>query len=173
MTELTAHGIPGNRRPTSLKQINLANNGLTGAIPRQLAGITSLQGLWLGGNRLTGPIPDELGDLPELRSLHLSDNEPARPWPETIANPRTGLTVHLPDSAGPDIGLSGPTYAGYGSHTAFPLGRHPPFTVSWEISQSGVAYSSGTSSWLGTYVRSGASDLSVTAPTRKALWSRP
>ena len=37
--------------------------------------MSSLGQLWLDGNELSGPIPPQLGDLPSLTSLSLSGNQ--------------------------------------------------------------------------------------------------
>ena len=53
----------------------LHENGLAGAIPEELAGMSSLTHLLLHRNELTGPIPPELGGLANLEWLSVYGNE--------------------------------------------------------------------------------------------------
>ena len=71
-------------------RVDLQENSLSGAIPRDLGNLTSLKWLFLNNlvifcqdsctatsptaNRLTGTIPPELGQLTNLESLYLTDN---------------------------------------------------------------------------------------------------
>ena len=68
------HGVEvdGQDRVVGLR---LANNGLSGPIPRELGGLASLEWLDLYGNDLAGGIPQELGGLANLRVLSLSRND--------------------------------------------------------------------------------------------------
>jgi Leucine-rich repeat (LRR) protein len=60
---------------TSLWQLSLNNNALTGSIPFQIGLLTSLHvGLGLAYNALTGSIPSQIGLLTNLRGLGLSHN---------------------------------------------------------------------------------------------------
>ena len=52
----------------------LANNNLTGEIPRELGSLTNLELLFLNNNNLTGEIPRELGSLSNLRTMALLRN---------------------------------------------------------------------------------------------------
>ncbi|CAM9822664.1 unnamed protein product, partial [Laminaria digitata] len=47
----------------------------TGAIPKELGGLSELQQLHLGSNQLTGLIPPELGNLAALTHLYLEGNQ--------------------------------------------------------------------------------------------------
>ena len=55
--------------------LDLPGNGLSGAIPPELGGLSHLRGLNLGGNDLSGAIPPELGGLSNLGSLYLYSND--------------------------------------------------------------------------------------------------
>ncbi len=67
--------------------LTLPANGLTGAIPAELAELTRLEYLDLYGNGLTGPIPPGLGGLARLRvALDLADNALAGPVPAELGN---------------------------------------------------------------------------------------
>ena len=55
--------------------LDLGYNGLSGAIPPELGGLSNLEGLNLAWNDLSGPIPPELGGLSNLKRLNLYRNE--------------------------------------------------------------------------------------------------
>ncbi len=59
--------------PGAVRMLLLRENGLTGAIPPELAGLETLNVLYLPGNSITGPIPEELGHLPRINVLVVSD----------------------------------------------------------------------------------------------------
>ena len=72
-----------------------SGNGLRGAIPPELAGLTELRSLQLGGNELSGRIPPELGRLTKLETLDLSGSlevSLSRSFAEGL---RQGLTREL------------------------------------------------------------------------------
>ncbi|KAG5532896.1 hypothetical protein RHGRI_027240 [Rhododendron griersonianum] len=51
---------------TSLTNLNLGQNYLTGPLSSSIANLTQMQWLWLGGNALSGEVPKELGKLTNL-----------------------------------------------------------------------------------------------------------
>ena len=55
--------------------LDLPNNGLSGAVPSELGQLSYLSLLILNGNELSGAIPAELGQLSYLNYLDLSANE--------------------------------------------------------------------------------------------------
>lgn len=59
----------------NLVEIWLYNNGLTGSIPPELGNLSNLEYLVLDWNQLTGSIPPELGNISNLYGLDLSDNQ--------------------------------------------------------------------------------------------------
>ena len=74
---LNEAGLQGATAPelgflTALKDLNLADNLLSGPIPAELSSLTKL---------LTGPIPAELGRLTNLRHLDLESNSLSGPIP--------------------------------------------------------------------------------------------
>ncbi len=69
-----------------LRHLGLADNGLTGSIPGELGYLTELRNLWIPQNHLDGSIPAELGDLRSLRSLELSFNQLTGPIPPELGN---------------------------------------------------------------------------------------
>nr|ABK24515.1 unknown [Picea sitchensis] len=60
--------------PPSLVQLSLRNNGLSGELRLNLAGMSMLQVLDLSHNKLSGPLPSGLFDHPALEQLTLSYN---------------------------------------------------------------------------------------------------
>lgn len=58
-----------------VRSLSMANNGLTGPVPRQLAGLAELESLDLSDNELTGRLPEDLGSMAALRTLRLNGNE--------------------------------------------------------------------------------------------------
>ncbi|KAG2630977.1 receptor protein-tyrosine kinase CEPR1-like [Panicum virgatum] len=78
-------GIPawfGNM--TSLTDLELSGNFLTGSIPVSLARLPKLQFLELYYNQLEGVVPDELGNLTELTDIDLSENRLTGGIPESL-----------------------------------------------------------------------------------------
>jgi Leucine-rich repeat (LRR) protein len=74
---------------TALRNLNLSNSGLTGAIPPSLARLTRLESLNLSGNTLTGELlPGILCVYPNLRLLNLRGNRLEGEIPVCL----TGLT---------------------------------------------------------------------------------
>ena len=59
---------------TSLIDLNLTNNQLTGGIPGELGTLFNLQDLELCENQLSGPVPAELGTLLNLQYLRICNN---------------------------------------------------------------------------------------------------
>ena len=60
---------------SSLTELDLDDNQLTGSIPTELGDLASLTNLGLGNNQLTGSIPTEFGDLASLTVLRLYSNQ--------------------------------------------------------------------------------------------------
>ena len=58
-----------------MRNIDLANNKLTGNIPEGISSLIELNALNLSGNTLTGIIPKNIGKLEQLESLDLSRNQ--------------------------------------------------------------------------------------------------
>ncbi|CAN6352510.1 unnamed protein product [Urochloa humidicola] len=69
---------------TSLTDLELSGNFLTGRIPVSLARLRRLQFLELYYNELEGVVPEELGNLTELTDIDLSENKLAGGIPESL-----------------------------------------------------------------------------------------
>ena len=81
-----------------VKVLNLAGNGLTGAIPAELGSLANLETLHLGSNNLTGAIPAELGSLLNLKYLHLERNELTGTIPAQLGNLSELRELYLADN---------------------------------------------------------------------------
>ena len=69
---------------SSLKNLMLNDNKLSGTIPATLSQCQNLTTLFLHNNQISGVIPAEIGNLPLLKRLWLSNNDLAGPIPESI-----------------------------------------------------------------------------------------
>ena len=74
-TENTWYGITCDNENTTVIEIDLKLNNLTGEIPPALGNLINLTYLNMWGNRLTGEIPPELGNLINLTYLDFLDNQ--------------------------------------------------------------------------------------------------
>ena len=75
--------------------LNLANNGLTGFLPRSLGNLVGLERLHLNDNLLTGPIPESFSRLTSLVEINLSQNRFTGSMPLIVSTfPRIEL-LHL------------------------------------------------------------------------------
>ena len=88
---LTSNGLSGAMPPelaalTNLQELYLWGNELSGEIPPELADLTNLQVLWLGHNELIGEIPPELAVLTNLQELYLGLNELSGAIPPELAD---------------------------------------------------------------------------------------
>ena len=80
---------------TSLWTVNLSCNRLSGPIPEKLfEGLTSLEEFWLSNNELSGAIPEKLFDgLTSLGVVNLYSNQLTGPIPEKLFEGLTSLEV--------------------------------------------------------------------------------
>ena len=83
-TESSWYGVITNL--DNVAQIYFRDNGLSGAVPAELANLSKLQFLHLGSNQLNGSIPSELGNLSNLQSLELDQNLLSGAIPEELGN---------------------------------------------------------------------------------------
>ena len=61
-------------RGRRVRSVSLANNGLRGALPPAIAGLTALESLDLGDNDLAGRVPADIGSMAALTTLRLTGN---------------------------------------------------------------------------------------------------
>jgi Leucine-rich repeat (LRR) protein len=75
---------------TTLQELLIFSNSISGAIPTDIGNLVGLQQLMLGENLLTGAIPVSIGKLTQLNKLFLSYNNLSGSIPSSIGN-LTGL----------------------------------------------------------------------------------
>ncbi len=73
-TERNWYGVVCDPSNSTVLQVNLHGNGLSGPLPEELGNLLNLQCLVLNGNRITGSLPASLRKLAKLRKLDCSDN---------------------------------------------------------------------------------------------------
>ncbi|CAD6214907.1 unnamed protein product [Miscanthus lutarioriparius] len=95
---------------TTLQELLIFSNSISGAIPTDIGNLVGLQQLMLGENLLTGAIPVSIGRLTQLNKLFLSYNNLSGSIPSSIGN-LTGL-VQLTVKAN---SLEGPIPASMGN----------------------------------------------------------
>ena len=71
---------------TSLEQLYLYNNQLSGSIPSEIGNLTNLGWLSLSSNQFNGEIPAEIGNLTSLEVLDIDDNALSGEIPAEIGN---------------------------------------------------------------------------------------
>jgi Leucine-rich repeat (LRR) protein len=108
-------------RQARLEQLFLHNNEFTGAIPAVLS--ESLRALLLANNKLSGPIPKGIGRLKNLTDLRLNRNRLTGPIPADLANAPSLQVLRLDHNR-----LSGPIPAGLaGRLMLFDASHNPGF----------------------------------------------
>ncbi|KAM5577311.1 putative LRR receptor-like serine/threonine-protein kinase [Rosa sericea] len=120
---------------TSLTNLNLERNCLTGPLSAAIANLTGLQYFTIGINDLSGEIPKELGQLTELRSLAFGRNNFSGSLPSELGN-----LIKLQQLYVDSCGVSGeipPTFANLQNLEIFSArnvelsGRIPDFIGNW------------------------------------------
>ncbi len=92
------HGITCNSSNSSVVQINLPSNNLSGYIPTELGNLANLQYLYLQNNQLSGAIPTTIGNMNSLRTLDLSHNQLSGAIPATAGNLNSLAWLYLQDN---------------------------------------------------------------------------
>ncbi|GJM92074.1 hypothetical protein PR202_ga08502 [Eleusine coracana subsp. coracana] len=82
-------------KSSTLLEICLSYNQLTGSIPESIGGLSSLQRLQIDGSYLEGPIPRSLGGLKNLTNLSLRGNRLSGDIPLELFNCRNLVTLDL------------------------------------------------------------------------------
>ena len=82
---------------SSIKLLDIEDNGFVGSIPDALGSLTELRTLFLTGNRLTGANSSSLFELPALRFFWLDDNAISGTIPESFTS-STSLSRFVADS---------------------------------------------------------------------------
>lgn len=99
-TECGWHGVECDRG--HVVALRLPENGLAGAIPPQIAGLSALTVLDLSRNFIGGALPPEIGGLLNLKTLYLSGNKILGDVPVSWLN-----LTQLEDAGGLDLRLNG------------------------------------------------------------------
>ena len=81
-----------------LSGIYLQSNNLEGSIPESIGNLTNLQYLYLYSNQLTGDIPDTLGNLLHLRQLQIHRNELTGIVPAALGNLSILVELYINDN---------------------------------------------------------------------------
>ncbi len=98
---------------SSVVQLGLGNNNLTGSIPAEIGNLPNLERLTLWNNNLTGSIPAELGSLTKLEQIHLAENGLSGSIPSELGNLTNLMHLNLYRNS-----LSGAVPAELGSLTS-------------------------------------------------------
>lgn len=69
---------------TTMKEMILAGNRLTGTLPSCLSDLSALEDFSLKDNLMSGQIPTELGEIQSLQTIHLAGNELSGKVPSTV-----------------------------------------------------------------------------------------
>ncbi|CAJ2636788.1 unnamed protein product [Trifolium pratense] len=83
------------RNMTSLFNLNLEGNMLSGVIPNEIRMLSELSSLNLGSNNLSGVIPRDIGECRNLQILNLSSNSFGANIPSQIGNIRSLQNLDL------------------------------------------------------------------------------
>jgi Leucine-rich repeat (LRR) protein len=78
-----------------LRVLNLSNNQLSGVIPPRLDSLKALELIILVNNRLTGSLPTTLGNMPNLRFLDLTSNQLSGTIPASISGDSALFGLYL------------------------------------------------------------------------------
>ncbi|MFY9822423.1 MAG: pre-peptidase C-terminal domain-containing protein [Thermoanaerobaculia bacterium] len=109
-TECSWAGVTCDSATTTVTQLLLSNNGLTGSLPAAVGSFPGLQALEAEGNSLTGALPHQLGMLANLQSLRLGLNGISGALPAELGNLARLQTLSLAFNH-----LSGAVPAGLGN----------------------------------------------------------
>jgi Leucine-rich repeat (LRR) protein len=85
-TECDWYGVTCDGGGTTVVELSLRNNNLSGTIPAALSNLGGLTILNLNYNQLSGGIPSALGSLSNLESLTLQDNQLNGSIPPELGN---------------------------------------------------------------------------------------
>ena len=85
-TENLWYGIKTASEDSTVLEIGLYDNQLSGSIPAEIGNLPDLSVLKLNGNQLSGSIPKELGNLKQLFDLSLYDNQLSGNVPKELGN---------------------------------------------------------------------------------------
>lgn len=95
-TENTWFGITTDAGNTTVLEIRLGSNNLTGPLPPEIGNLPNVRIIFLDRNHINGSIPGEIGNLTNLNRLNLLGNDLTGSIPTTIVNLSqiTHLSLH-------------------------------------------------------------------------------
>jgi hypothetical protein len=93
-TENTWYGVTCDAGDTTVLELELRDNNLSGELPAELGDLKNLKSLVLSSNRLTG-IHQDLGKLTNLTTLDISGNRLSGPIPSCIRGLKNLKTLNL------------------------------------------------------------------------------
>ncbi|CAA7405399.1 unnamed protein product [Spirodela intermedia] len=79
----------------SLEYLDISNNLFSGGIPEEVGKLRSLQNLSLAGNSFSGRLPISIGELISLRSLDLSRNNLSGPLTSRLTDLKSLVSLNL------------------------------------------------------------------------------
>ncbi|CAA6668547.1 unnamed protein product [Spirodela intermedia] len=79
----------------SLEYLDISNNLFSGGIPEEIGKLRSLQNLSLAGNSFSGRLPISIGELVSLRSLDLSRNNLSGPLTSRLTDLKSLVSLNL------------------------------------------------------------------------------
>ncbi|MGA7615274.1 MAG: leucine-rich repeat domain-containing protein [Thermoanaerobaculia bacterium] len=85
-TECSWYGVGCSEDESTVVELSLDYNGLTGTLPSDVARLSDLRTLYLEGNQLTGTLPPEIGNLSSLENLAIYENQLSGSLPSSIGN---------------------------------------------------------------------------------------
>ena len=89
------NGVTVGGAPSRIRQLDIRERNLTGAIPPEIAALDGLVLINMSGNALTGALPPEIGNLFRLSELWLQDNHFTGQLPQTLLDIPNLSTMRL------------------------------------------------------------------------------
>ncbi|CAA7394172.1 unnamed protein product [Spirodela intermedia] len=83
---------------TLMEYLTVGINSLSGSVPKELGNLRNLKMLSCGSNRFTGPLPPELGNLTEMEQLYIASAGVSGQIPSSFSNLRKLKIVWASDN---------------------------------------------------------------------------
>lgn len=119
----------------SLASLDVSNNALSGALPKEIGMMHELKVLNIGKNNISGQIPGEIGLLHSLTYLDLSNNHFEGKIPDKLPNSLVGFNVSYNGLSGhvPSNLLKFPMSSFYPGNQLLVLPNAPPSSIPYTI----------------------------------------
>ncbi|KAJ0100605.1 hypothetical protein Patl1_20862 [Pistacia atlantica] len=95
---LTGPLSPSIANLTAMQYMDLGINSLSGELPKELGLLSELIVLGIGTNNFSGPLPPELGNLTKLEQLYIDSSGVSGEIPSSFANLQSLVTVWASDT---------------------------------------------------------------------------